>query len=107
MNSLSRVRPFATPWTVAHQAPPSMGFSGQEHWSGVPLPSPTKWAEDPNRHFSKEDTDGQQAHEKMLNIRERPILYVVTYVQNLKNKQMNIIKQKHTVMGGGASGMGN
>ena len=30
----------ATPWTVAHQAPPSMGFSRQEYWSGVPFPSP-------------------------------------------------------------------
>ena len=29
-----------TPWTVAHQAPPSMGFSRQEHWSGLPFPSP-------------------------------------------------------------------
>ena len=38
--SLSRVRPSATPWTGAHQALPSMGFSRQEHWSGVPLPSP-------------------------------------------------------------------
>ena len=38
--SLSRVRLFATPWTVAFQAPPSMGFSRQEYWSGVPLPSP-------------------------------------------------------------------
>ena len=37
---LSRVRPLATPWTAAHQAPPSMGFSRQEDWSGVPLPSP-------------------------------------------------------------------
>ena len=36
---LSRVRLFATPWTTAHQAPPSMGFSRQEYWSGVPLPS--------------------------------------------------------------------
>ena len=38
--SLSRVRLLATPWTVAHQGPPSMGFSRQECWSGVPLPSP-------------------------------------------------------------------
>ena len=38
--SLSRVRLPATPWTAAHQAPPSMGFSRQEYWSGVPLPSP-------------------------------------------------------------------
>ena len=38
--SLSRVRLLATPWIAAHQAPPSMGFSRQEYWSGVPLPSP-------------------------------------------------------------------
>ena len=37
---LSRVRPSATPWTAAFQAPPSMGFSRQEYRSGVPLPSP-------------------------------------------------------------------
>ena len=37
---LSRVRLFTTPWTVAYQAPPPMGFSRQEYWSGVPLPSP-------------------------------------------------------------------
>ena len=37
--SFSRVRLFTTPWTAAHQAPPSMGFSRQEYWSGVPLPS--------------------------------------------------------------------
>ena len=37
---LGRVRLLATPWTVAHQAPPSIGFSRQEYWSGVPLPSP-------------------------------------------------------------------
>ena len=37
---LSHVRLFATPWTVAHQAPPSMGFSRQEYWSGLPFPSP-------------------------------------------------------------------
>ena len=36
----SRVRLFATPGTVAHQAPPSMGFSRQEHWSGLPCPPP-------------------------------------------------------------------
>ena len=37
---LSHVRLFATPWTVAHQAPLSMGFSRQKYWSGVPFPSP-------------------------------------------------------------------
>ena len=38
--SLSHVLLLATPWTAAYQAPPSMGFSRQEYWSGVPLPSP-------------------------------------------------------------------
>ena len=37
VKSLRRVRLFATPWTVAYQAPPSMGFSRQEYWSGLPF----------------------------------------------------------------------
>ena len=40
VKSLSRVQLVATPWTAAYQAPLSMGFSRQEYWSGVPLPSP-------------------------------------------------------------------
>ena len=40
VKSLSRILFLATPWTAAHQAPPPMGFSRQEYWSGVPLPSP-------------------------------------------------------------------
>ena len=40
VKSLSHVRLFATPWTVAYQAPPFMGFSRQGYWSGLPFPSP-------------------------------------------------------------------
>ena len=40
VKSLSYVRLFVAPWTVAHQAPPSMGFSRQEYWSGLPFLSP-------------------------------------------------------------------
>ena len=40
VKSLSHVRLLATPWTAAYQAPLSLGFSRQEYWSGVPLPSP-------------------------------------------------------------------
>ena len=40
VKSLSRVRLFATPWTVAYQASLSMGFPKQEYWSGLPFPSP-------------------------------------------------------------------
>ena len=40
VKSLSHAQLFVTPWTVAYQAPPSMGFSRQEYWSGLPFPSP-------------------------------------------------------------------
>ena len=40
LGRFSHVRLFVTPWTAAYQAPPSMGFSRQEYWSGVPSPSP-------------------------------------------------------------------
>ena len=52
VKSLCCVWPSATPWTAAHQAPSSIGFSRQEYWSGVPLPSPIfiwlipKWGEE-------------------------------------------------------------
>ena len=42
VKSLSCVQVLATPWTTTYQAPPSMGFSRQEYWSGVPLPSPDR-----------------------------------------------------------------
>ena len=48
VKSLSCVWLLATPWTAVHQAPPSMGFSRQEYWSGMPLPSPeifARWAQ--------------------------------------------------------------
>ena len=45
VKSLSRVRLLVTPWTAVYQAPPSMGFSRQEYWSGVPLPSPIMLSE--------------------------------------------------------------
>ena len=41
LSCFSRVQLFVIPGTVAYQAPPSMGFSRQEHWSGVPFPSPS------------------------------------------------------------------
>ena len=45
LSHISHVRLCATPETAAHQAPPSLGFSRQEHWSGVPLPSPVHESE--------------------------------------------------------------
>ena len=51
VKSFSRVWLFATPWTAGHQAPPSMGFSRQEYWSGVPLPSPMMIIIMPNIYY--------------------------------------------------------
>ena len=59
VKSLSRVWLFATTWTAAYQAPPSVGFSRQEYWSGVPLPSPTETLNQPylakkrRKHFAE------------------------------------------------------
>ena len=43
LSRFSCVQLGATPWTAAQQAPPSLGFSRQEHWSGLPFPSPILW----------------------------------------------------------------
>ena len=51
VKSLSRVRLLAIPWTIAFQAPPPMGFSRQEYWSGVPLLSPY---DQPRQHIKKQ-----------------------------------------------------
>ena len=45
LSRFSRVWLFVTPWTIDHQAPPSLGFSRQEHWSGLPFPSPMRESE--------------------------------------------------------------
>ena len=52
VKSFSRVQLLATPWTAAYQAPPSMGFSKQEYWSRVPLPSPPKHNTEPNSIYT-------------------------------------------------------
>ena len=51
VKSLSRVQLLATPWTAAYQAPPSLGFSRQEYWNGVTLPSPKVTIWPPNSKF--------------------------------------------------------
>ena len=52
VKSFSCVQLFTTPWTAAYQAPPSMGFSRQEYWSGVPSPSPFPNLAAVNRYFN-------------------------------------------------------
>ena len=61
VKSLSRVVLLATPWTTAYQAPLSMGFSRQEYWSGVPLPSPPQKLSRDQLHILQEP--GEWAHQ--------------------------------------------
>ena len=68
---LSRVRLSATPWTVAHQAPLSMEFYRQEHWSGLPFPSP----EDLPDPGIKPGSPALQANSLPLELQGRPSLH--------------------------------
>ena len=52
LSHFSRVRLLATPWTAAYQAPPPMGFSRQEYWSGVPLPFPKESLNPPKLYIT-------------------------------------------------------
>ena len=83
MKLLSRAQLLATPWTAAYQAPPSMGFSRQEYWSGVPLPSPkeiiSKVKRQPSeweKKIANEATDKQlilKIYEQLLQLNSRKI----------------------------------
>ena len=63
MKSLSHVRLWVTPWTAAYQAFPSMGFSRQEYWSGVPLPCPPDKTSAPQFYESRSQPGGQSSQE--------------------------------------------
>ena len=60
---LSRVRLCATPWTVAHQAPASMGFSRQEYWSGLPFNSKIKKERKPKADSTIPTVPGDRRHD--------------------------------------------
>ena len=59
LSHFSRVRLLATPWTAASQAPPSMGFSRQKYWSGVPLPSPRQHIKKQRHYFVNKGLSSQ------------------------------------------------
>ena len=86
MKSLSRVQLLATPWTVAYQAPPSMGFSRQEYWSGVPLPSPQGMVRFDQISHSPHNT-------KWLNLPQSSSFTVGQWV--ISTVQTNLYSQSH------------
>ena len=62
LSSFSHVQLCATPWTAAYQAPPSMRFSRQEYWSGLPLPSPTLQVDEPYKQYAKSKNPVKRDH---------------------------------------------
>ena len=80
MKLLSRVQFFATPWTVACQAPPSMRFSRQECWSGLPFPSP----EDPPDPGIEPGSPTLQADALLSEPPGKPSCFEKTYKDYLK-----------------------
>ena len=70
VKSLSRVRLLVTPWTAAHQAPLPMGFSRQEYWSGVQLPSPCKYL--PNAYYPG-IVQSKEGHRKQINVKKKNV----------------------------------
>jgi len=73
VKSFSCIQLLATPWTAAYQAPPSMGFSRQEYWSGVPLPSPRRHIKKQRHHFANKGLYSQSygfssSHVKMWDL---------------------------------------
>ena len=75
---LSHVWLFATPWTVAHQAPPSMGFTRQEYWSGLPFPSP----EDLPKPGIKPGAPILQADSLLSELQGSPFIYFLSLNTN-------------------------
>ena len=79
MKSLSHVQLFETPWTVVFQAPPSMGFSRQEYWSGLPFPSPRDL---PNRGIEPRSPALQA--DAFYHLSYQGSLYIAMELKNLK-----------------------
>ena len=82
VKSFSHVRLLATPWTAAYQAPPSMGFSRQEYWSGVPLPSPNITLEGINSRIS-------EAEEQLSDLEDR-MVEITAMKQNIEKRMKKI-----------------
>ena len=86
--SLSRVQPSVTPWTGAYQAPLSLGFSTQEYWSGVPLPSPPRSIEALFKIAKKWKQSKCPLTEEW--IQKKWYIYTMKYFSAIKSEKKNV-----------------
>ena len=98
--SLSCVRLFATPWTVAYQAPPSVGFSRQEYWSGLPFPSPGDLPDPGIEPGSLPHCRQmlQQATREARRPQSAPQFFRTTYSQLIQNKVISLDNSLHEMV---------
>ena len=106
MKSLSRARLLATPWITAYQAPPSMGFSMQEYWSGVPLPSPLRTIQNQKYRLykiylenplNKQSNDKLQQQQQKIPGEQRNTIFNTKIRRNTKKQECF----PHMQLGGG------
>ena len=97
VKSLSHVRPLATPWTAAHQAPPSVGLSRQEYWSGVPLPSPmiTLQIAKQRQQQKLKQHEFKHQHFKIFLVQNSFFSSFLSCEKNIKYKQTYIVLPLH------------
>ena len=90
LKSLSRVQLFMIPWTVAHQAPLSMGFSRQENWSGLQFPSPGEMIQKNAEGVQPQSHQLPKAHKNIPNATSK-LKKVCTYQTELGSLEQNHI----------------
>ena len=91
---LSQIRPFATPWTVALQAPLSMGFPRQEYWNGLPFPTPGDLPNPEIKPMSPASpalASGFFNTEPLGNPIKSVCVYIYIYIYRLNHKKNNEI----------------
>ena len=105
VKSLSRVRLLVTRWTAAYQAPPSMGFSRQEYWSGMPLPSPTKGYTKHKSLIEKQISQSLEPwhpsltpkqYQFLMQLFQRESIYM--YIKILSEKKIKVLNSVDTLL---------
>ena len=109
LSHFSSVRLCVTPWTAAHQAPPSLGFSRQEHWSGLPFPSPMHESESEVAQscpILRDHMDCSQLGSSIYGVFQAKVLEWGAIAFSDDQPRQHIKKQRHYFVNKGPSSQG-